>query len=222
MRTPSIPRHPARRLVHDRDRAGRMRRRRRCDVDDATRCGCNDGSPRQHGGRGDDGGGRHHDRATVKVTTTTAAITTTTPAPPRRELPRPPRPTTAPPAVPTRRRRASSRCSSRASRRRRRKPSPLPDGSVVDLVLVSYQRDDVYVATAGSQHPDGYVIDAPWHCRGPRTGGRQHRGNLISSEDITLRVAPASGSRLPRRRRHRAAAVYSTASCSTSKASAER
>ena len=173
--------------LHDRDRARRLRRRRRCDASTTPPvAAATTDPPASTVAAATTEAVDTTTATTVKVTTTTAAATTTQAAPTT------PAPTTAPPAVPLHV--AGGRLLGALPGRadaRRRNPRPLPDGSVVDLVLVSYQLDDVFIATARSQYPDGYVLDVPVALQGAQDQAVANVGaTLISSEDITLQGRP--------------------------------
>jgi hypothetical protein len=132
------------------------------------------------------------DTTAARSTTTTAASTTTTVAVTTTQAaPTTPAPTTAPPAVPYTSPEGDYSVLFPGEPTALTQPQTLPDGSVVDLVLVSYVLDDVYIATARSQFPDGYVLDVPVALQGAQDQAVANTGGtLISSEDITLQGRP--------------------------------
>ena len=171
--------------------------------------------------------------ATTEAVDTTTATTVRSPRrpprspprpspPPRRKLPDHPRPDDAPPAVPYTSPEGDFSVLFPGEPTALTQPQTLPDGSVVDLVLVSYQLDDLFVATARSQYPDGYVLDVPVALQGAQDQAVANIGaTLISSEDITLQGRPGKQfSASLTGGGTGCSGCTSTASCSTSRSSA--
>jgi hypothetical protein len=70
-------------------------------------------------------------------------------------------------------------------------PTQLPDGSVMRIVIVGVERDDLFIATARGRYPKGTVLDLPGALEGAQQQAIANvQGQLITSRDIELQGRP--------------------------------
>ena len=71
-------------------------------------------------------------------------------------------------------------------------PTPLPDGSKMDLEIVAVEGDDLVVGTARGHYPTGTpLLDVPAALQGAQDQAIANvQGTLISSRDIELQGRP--------------------------------